>query len=71
MCIYNKEHDHEKPVSQSFNIACFRVWYFSILSNAQIFDFELTESDMSKIKNLSSQKKRFLNPPGLSPDWEE
>ncbi|MGQ3888741.1 aldo/keto reductase [Legionella sp. CNM-1927-20] len=41
-----------------------------ILSNASIFDFQLSEKDMNLIKSLSSTAKRFINPEGLSPVWD-
>lgn len=41
-----------------------------ILSNTNIFDFQLSEEDMNLIKTLSSTSKRFIDPKGLSPIWD-
>ncbi len=41
-----------------------------ILSNANIFDFQLSEEDIILIKTLSSTSKRFIDPKGLSPIWD-
>lgn len=41
-----------------------------IISNANIFDFQLSEEDKILIKTLSATPKRFIDPKGLSPTWD-
>lgn len=39
-------------------------------SNAAIFDFELSESEMSAIRALARKDGRIVSPPGLAPVWD-
>ena len=41
-----------------------------LISNANIFDFELSKEDINSIKSLGSTLKRFIDPEGLSPLWD-
>ncbi|KAG4081124.1 hypothetical protein HA402_010295 [Bradysia odoriphaga] len=39
-------------------------------ANAQIFDFELSQDDMTAISALANPDGRIVSPPGLAPAWD-
>lgn len=39
-------------------------------TNLQIFDFELSDDEMQQIHNLARPDGRYVNPPGLAPEWD-
>lgn len=42
-----------------------------IISNLDIFDFNITDGDMTKMNDLNKFSQRFINPKGLAPHWDE
>jgi 2,5-diketo-D-gluconate reductase B len=38
---------------------------------AQVFDFELTPEEMTRIHQLARPHSRIVNPAGLAPVWDE
>ncbi len=38
--------------------------------NYQIFDFELSDDEMAQIHDLAHPDGRYVNPPGLAPEWD-
>lgn len=41
-----------------------------VAENFSIFDFELTDEEMSSIAKLARPDGRLVSPPGLAPDWD-
>lgn len=39
-------------------------------ANFQIFDFELSDEEMVQIHDLAHPDGRYVNPPGLAPEWD-
>lgn len=39
-------------------------------SNFEIFDFSLSDDEMTRISALASPRGRLVNPAGMSPDWD-
>lgn len=39
-------------------------------ANFQIFDFELSNDEMTSIHDLARPDGRYVNPPGLAPEWD-
>ncbi len=39
-------------------------------ANFQIFDFELSEDEMDEIHGLAHPDGRYVNPPGVAPEWD-
>lgn len=39
-------------------------------TNFQIFDFELSDEEMQQIHDLARPDGRYVNPPGLAPEWD-
>jgi len=39
-------------------------------ANFQIFDFELSDEEMRQIHDLAHPDGRYVNPPGLAPEWD-
>ena len=42
-----------------------------VAENIDIFDFKLTDDDLSDIHKLSSANKRLVDPAGLAPRWDD
>jgi diketogulonate reductase-like aldo/keto reductase len=41
-----------------------------VAENAAIFDFDLSDEDMTAISSLARSDGRIVNPEGLAPDWD-
>jgi diketogulonate reductase-like aldo/keto reductase len=40
-------------------------------SNLETLDFKLSQEDMNELSGLQSTEGRFINPEGLSPEWDK
>jgi diketogulonate reductase-like aldo/keto reductase len=43
----------------------------NVKANLDVFDFQLTASDMAKISALASPQGRLVDPVGLAPAWDD